>query len=225
VVLLAGLVASLGWIMVASGLINRPWVNAYKLTLHLSAAFITYGFLLWTTFRVIGFDKSSVKNNHLKKWNIGLLILVGLQIVLGGIMSGMKAGLAFPTWPLIDGGIVPSVLFDSSNWTIYNFENYDKNPFMPALIQVLHRSCAYVLTILGFWYFFKMITKGLGELYNRALYFWFGTLLLQVLLGILTLINCVGIIPVGLGVLHQGGALILLSATLFLNFLTGKEDY
>jgi len=53
VILLAAIVASMGWIMVASGLIHRPWVNGYKLSMHLSLAFVLAGYLLWTTFKVI----------------------------------------------------------------------------------------------------------------------------------------------------------------------------
>lgn len=223
VVLLAALVASLGWIMVASGLVDRPWVNAYKLTLHLSVAFLTFGYLLWATFGTFGFEKNIIRNNQLKKWNVNLLILVSLQIVLGGIMSGMKAGLTYPTWPLIDGGFMPSVLFDSANWTWNNFDNYDSHPFMSALIQTLHRSVAYILTGVGFWYFFKMIRMNYSALYNRSLYIWIGMLSLQVILGILTLINCIGVIPVGLGVFHQAGALFVLSSILFLNFISRRE--
>ena len=223
VVLLAALVASLGWIMVASGLVNRPWVNAYKLTLHLSAAFVCYGYLLWTTFGAFGFDKNIIRNNQLKKWNVNLLILVSLQIVLGGIMSGMKAGLTYPTWPLIDGGFMPSILFDGANWNWENFNNYDSHPFMAALIQTLHRSVAYILTFVGIWYFIKAVKSNYSALYNRSLYFWMATLSIQVVLGILTLINCIGVIPVGLGVFHQAGALFVLSAILFLNFQSRRE--
>ncbi len=223
VVLLAALVASLGWIMVASGLVDRPWVNAYKLTLHLSVAFLTFGYLLWATFGTFGFEKNIIRNNQLKKWNVNLLILVSLQIVLGGIMSGMKAGLTYPTWPLIDNGFMPSILFNSANWTWNNFENYDSHPFMPALIQTLHRSVAYILTGVGFWYFFKMLKMNFSSLYNRSLYIWIAMLSLQVVLGILTLVNCIGVIPVGLGVFHQAGALFVLSSILFLNFISRRE--
>ncbi len=223
VVLLAALVASLGWIMVASGLIERPWVNAYKLTLHLSTALATYGVLLWTFFRVCRYEDDIIRNANLKKWNVSLLVLVVVQIVLGGVMSGMKAGLIYPTWPLIDGGMLPGVILEGANWSESNFVAYDKHPFMPALIQTLHRSVAYVLTLLGLWYFVKMLRQNFSPLYNRALYVWAFVLSLQVVLGILTLVSCVGTIPVGLGVLHQAGAILVLSSILFLNFINRKE--
>lgn len=223
VILLAALVASLGWIMVASGLVDRPWVNAYKLTLHLSTAFVCFGYLLWTTIGVFGFEKNIIRDNRLKSMNVNLFILVGIQIVLGGIMSGMKAGLTYPTWPLIDGGMFPSVLFDGANWTWENFENYDSHPFMAALIQTLHRMVAYILTFAGIAFFIKTIKGNYGSLYQKTLWFWLIVLLSQVVLGILTLINCKGVIPVGLGVMHQAGALFVLSAIIFMNFQVRRE--
>ena len=148
VVLLAAIVASFGWIMVASGLVNRPWVNAYKLTMHLSLAFILYSYLLWTTFKVVYPHKKVIHNSLLKKWSFGITAVLALQIVLGGIMSGMKAGLFYPTWPDMNGALIPGLLFDSAQWSVENFVNYDKGPFMAALIQTLHRSVAYVLTFM-----------------------------------------------------------------------------
>jgi cytochrome c oxidase assembly protein subunit 15 len=72
---LAAVVASFGWIMVASGLINRPWVNAYKLTMHLSLAFLLYSYLLWTTYKVIVPNKHVFHSKLLKKWTIFILRL------------------------------------------------------------------------------------------------------------------------------------------------------
>jgi len=60
-------------------------------------------------------------------------------------------------------------------------------------------------------------------LYNRSLYIWIATLSIQVILGILTLVNCIGVIPVGLGVFHQAGALFVLTSILFLNFISRRE--
>jgi heme a synthase len=222
VFLLAALVASFGWIMVASGLIERPWVNAYKLTMHLSLAFILYGYLLWTTFGVY-FQNIEVTNNRvLTKWGIVISLVLAFQIILGGIMSGMKAGLSYATWPDMNGVFIPSLLFDSNEWNVDNFINYDKNGFMPTLIQVLHRSTAYLLIIMGLWYFLKGIKSEIKPLLKRGFYLWITMLVIQISLGIITIINCTGSIPVSWGVLHQAGALLLLTAMLFINFLTIK---
>ncbi len=221
---LAALVASLGWIMVASGLIERPWVNAYKLTMHLSLAFILYGYLLWTTFGVYFPNIKVINNTLLRRWGIVLFSLLALQIVLGGIMSGMKAGLSYPTWPDMNGSYVPDLLLDSVEWNVDNFVDYDKNGFMPTFIQFFHRSTAYLLIIIGLWYFYKGFKLIKNTLFRRGLNMWITMLVIQISLGIVTVLNCRGSIPVDYGVLHQSGALLLLTAMLFINFLTIKSN-
>lgn len=224
VFLLAALVASFGWIMVASGLIDRPWVNAYKLTMHLSLAFILFGYLLWTTYGVFYPDIKVINNKLLKRWGIVLTILLSLQIILGGIMSGSKAGLSYPTWPDMNGEVIPSIILDAEEWNVDNFVQYDRNGFFPTFIQLFHRSTAYLLIIMGLWYFFKAKKAQITPLFNRGLNMWITMLVIQIALGIVTVINCRGSIPVDWGVLHQGGALLLLSTMLFINFQTIKSS-
>ena len=225
VVLLAGLVASFGWIMVKSGLYDRPWVNAYKLTMHLSLALILYSYLLWTTFKVLLPNPIVFNNSVLKKRGLVFVSLIALQIVLGGIMSGMKAGLSYPTWPDMNGSYLPSILLDASQWTVENFVNYDSSPFMPAIIQFLHRNLAYLLVIIGLWLFRDGLKAEKSELMKNTLYMLVTMLIIQVLLGIFTLVNCKGTIPVGLGVLHQAGALLLLTIVLFFNYQSTQKSY
>ena len=215
VFLLAALVASFGWIMVASGLINRPWVNAYKLTMHLSLALVLYAYLYWTTLKVLIPNTSKLGISWIRNFGLSILVLLATQIVLGGIMSGMKAGLNFPTWPAIDGGIIPKVLLDSNMWTLENFENYDNGTaFMPALIQFLHRNLAYLLTLLISIFVIIILKLKTNPLLRISSFILILLLATQVLLGILTLLNCIGRVPLLFGVLHQAFALLLLSAML-----------
>ncbi|NUN99188.1 MAG: COX15/CtaA family protein [Saprospiraceae bacterium] len=215
---LAALAASFGWIMVASGLVNRPWVNAYKLTLHLSIGLSLYGYLFWTTLGVFYPDRGMVRHNNVNKWAKIMTVVLGVQIVLGGIMSGMKAGLFYPTWPDMNGELIPALLFQSTQWNVDNFVHYDSAPFMSALIQVLHRLTAYGLTIIVLAYFFKARKLAAPPVFHTWLYLLITLLVVQVTLGILTVVSCVGLVPVGLGVLHQAGALLLLTAALFQNY-------
>ena len=224
VVLLAALAASFGWIMVASGLVNRPWVNAYKLSLHLSIAFMLFAYLLWTVFEVLQPNIKVIHNKVLKKRTIGLLLVLSLQIMLGGIMSGMKAGMYYPTWPDMNGFFIPTVLMTPSEWNVDNLVNYDTSPFMPAIIQFLHRAVAYLLIIIGLRYFLKLKKLNLSGLMNNTNYLLISMLIIQILLGIFTVINCLGYVPLLLGVLHQIGALLLLSITLFLLYIQQKEN-
>ena len=219
VFLLAILVASLGWIMVASGLINRPLVNAYKLSFHLATAFLLYAYLLWVYLDVTYRNKRTAVSKKIYMLSVFLFCLVCFQIILGGIMSGMKAGLFYPTFPLMHGELIPGVFFDYSLWNVDNLILYDKSPLMPALIQVAHRFTSYLLIIIGLYYFLSVKNTMVNTLYIRGAKLWITMLVIQALIGIFTLIYCVGSIPLALGSLHQAGSLILLTFSLFLVYL------
>ena len=214
VILLAAVVASFGWIMVASGLVERPWVNAYKLTLHLSLALILFSYLYYTTVRVFQ-EKPLVIDAKALQWMNMILFFLVLQIILGGIMSGMKAALVYPTWPDMHGQWIPDVLLTGSEWKLGNFVMYDQNHFMPAFIQFFHRLTAYILFVLIIVFALK---KKSDYRIKKGSWIMLGMAFVQVLLGILTVIHSKGIVPVGLGVYHQAGALILLLAVLYIRF-------
>ena len=214
-ILLAAIVASFGWIMVASGLTERPWVNAYKLTLHLSLGLILMGYLFYTTFHVFNEEKL-MHHSKAKKWMSIIILILVAQIFLGGMMSGMKAALTYPTWPMMYGEWIPAVLLDLGEWRSENFVMYDQNIFMPALVQFLHRMIGYVLFVLIAVFAFK--DYKLLRI-KQGGYLMLGLALIQVLLGIFTLIQSKGIIPVDLGVLHQAGAILLLMAVLYTRLL------
>ena len=222
VFLLAALVASFGWIMVASGLIERPWVNAYKLTIHLSLALILFSYLLWTTFKTFQPERPVLHNQLLRTAGWAITGLTAVQIVLGGIMAGTKAGLFYPTWPDMNGEAIPGLLLNSASWSVENFVNYDSALFMPALVQTLHRTTAYLLTIIVLWFFFKAIKSNPSPSLKAGLYLLVSVLIIQMLLGIFTVINSIGMIPVGLGVFHQAFALLLLAVILFVDYQLGK---
>jgi len=226
VVLLAALEGFLGWIMVASGLIERPWVNAYNLTLHLCLALVIFSYLMWTTFIAYNPSPPVFHNRMWKRFGWFLLLLTFVQIALGAMMSGTKAGLFYPTWPDMHGSFIPAILLDSGQWTLVSFTEYDTNPFIPTLVQFLHRNTAYLLTITTLYFFWRLIRSDISSQLRKGLFFLSGALSLQVFLGILTLINCVGLVPVTLGVLHQAGAVMLLGATLNITYQLscGKMD-
>jgi cytochrome c oxidase assembly protein subunit 15 len=218
VVLLAGLEGFFGWIMVASGLIKRPWVNAYNLTLHLTMALIIFSYLLWTTFIAYQPKPERYLNKRYRQFGAGLLLLTFVQLALGAMMSGTKAGLFFPTWPDIGGAFIPGVLVDASNWQAVRFIEYDTNPFMPALVQFLHRNTAYLLSVLILCFVYGVQRQAVSPLFRRSNWVMVGVLFTQVLLGIITLLNCKAKVPVDLGVAHQAVAVLLLGMVLFVNY-------
>ena len=205
------LAAIFGWIMVASGLIDRPWVNAYKLSIHLSIAVATFAFLVRATLFSRLTESNLQSRSHIPAIFIILGILLAVQIVLGGVMSGMRAGLVYPTWPDMGGQIIPNVLTESEMWSLDNLEYYEQSAFAPALIQLLHRSTAYLLLVIVF--FAWKAYKKMDIISSHKRFSIFSIILfLQVIIGILTVVSCKGSIPLGLGVLHQAIALLLVGS-------------
>lgn len=217
VIVLAAIVASFGWIMVASGLIDRPWVNAYKLTLHFSLALTLFSYLLWITYEAFQPIKTIPANNGLKRFSRAIIIVTCVQLVLGGMMSGMKAGLVAPTWPDVNGTLIPADVFNTSLWTAHNFVHYDATSFMPLLVQVFHRTVAYALVVMVVLFYIRARRSTVLSLRQGATAM-LGMVTVQLILGIITVINSIGTIPVSWGVLHQAGGIILLGIALFVNY-------
>ena len=203
VIILAAFVASLGWIMVASGLSERPWVNAYKLSFHFLAAVALLTFIFFTYL-----DYSC---GDLKKWDTGrrgsivalriFAVLVILQLFVAGVMSGTHAGLIAPTWPKIAKDWVPGFLLRGNFSVLYDWSDYDKNPSFLLLVQFVHRSLAYVIYGFAIWMFFYFRKSSLVLLRYFSLLV--GLLTVQLILGILTVINCHGKVPLFLAISHQ----------------------
>ena len=223
VVLLAVMAASFGWIMVASGLIERPWVNAYKLAIHLSIAFCVYAVLLWTFLKAFHIRIEFIDVKYFKMMKV-FMILLAIQIFAGGVMSGMKAGVIYPTWPYMNGELIPQVIFNTDEYTVNNFNYYDRNMLLPALVHLVHRTMAYIVFFLGLYICVKLIRVYKNAVISRAAWLLVTMLIIQVFLGIWTVLSCQGNIPVLQGVLHQAGALILLTFALYLYYLLGNSS-
>ena len=223
VVLLAMVVASFGWIMVASGLVDRPWVNAYKLTLHLNLGLLLYGVLVWTYMYALDPGRRTLKSNGLKSVLVAVFWVLALQLLLGGVMSGMKAGLYYPSWPDMNGEMVPGVLLDTANWNIKSFIEYDNYALAPALTQFLHRMMGYVLFAMIVLFGVRILRMQTQLWYRRGSMVLIAALCVQLVLGIYTVLNCVGRIPLFFGVMHQAGAIFLLTSLLYMMRSTIKE--
>ena len=143
-----------------------------------------------------------------------------LQVLLGGTLSGMKAALLYPTWPLMYSEWIPSLLLEFQHWKINNFLLYDQSGFMPALIQFLHRMNGYFLLILIFIFAFNKIEN--SKLRTNTFYL-LGIIVAQILLGIATLINSKGQIPVFYGVAHQAFGILSIGFLFYLVISTKKS--
>lgn len=230
VVALTALVAVFGWIMVKSGL-DTPqfaWVNGYKLTIHLSLATAVFAYLIWVTLHVVQPKTQDEHNKRLRTFSWRVTAVIAIQIVFGGLMAGVKAGLLFNHFPHMeinttDGSWIwiAEVLKDQSKWTWNNMMAYNSPEgagFAAALIQLVHRGTAYLLCVLIpiFYAYVRRIHR--SKALTRGATAVLLILIAQVTLGILTLLQAVGQIPLLLGVLHQAGGLLLLGAMLYVNY-------
>ena len=209
VVSLAAAAALFGWIMVASGLVNRPWVNAYKLTVHLGLGISLFIYLFYTFIKERGFTIEPIPKKWLKVMTT-LFVLAIIQVCFGGMVSGMKAALNYPTWPMMNSEWIPEVLLDNTHWNIDSFLLYDQGGFMAAFVQLVHRSMGYVLFVSVMWFATQWIRSRPKET-HWVPYCLVGIIVVQVLLGILVLLGSKGSIPVLYGVLHQGVGILFLT--------------
>lgn len=220
VILLAIMAATFGWIMVASGLNDdtRTWVSAYKLVTHLSIATILFGFLFWTWLKTAQPVSRDGKFKGLKKFAWGVTALLLIQIVFGGLMAGMRAGLIHPYFPMfVEGDRLLNAL-NSANVSASDIVDYEPALAIKAWVQVLHRVTAYLLLVAGLAFAFKSLKENISEKLRFANYLLIGVLITQFILGILTVVSSIGKIPVLYGALHQATALILLVIMLFNNY-------
>lgn len=213
------LIATLGWIMVASGLIDKPYVSPVKLSMHLCTALIIFANLVWLSLYVLRDRKEvGVYAPKQKRLALAVMILLFVQLFLGGILSGMKAGLAYPTWPQMNGEWVPSALATLPiKWDGMLY--YDPSAYWEqSLIQLVHRCTAYLLIAVIFYFFFQLRHLSTDKTFNLGLKLFPLAVLFQATLGIITVLNCIGHVPVLWGVLHQAGAMLLLANTTFIYY-------
>jgi cytochrome c oxidase assembly protein subunit 15 len=188
----------LGWYMVKSGLVDVPHVSQYRLTAHLAAAVVIYVYLLWIAIGVL--CEGRPVSPRAARTGIGLGVLVFLTLLSGGFVAGIKAGLAYDTFPLMGGQWIPDGMYDRPPWYRNWFENVTTVQFNHRLLATLT-----VLAILGTW----LGLRGASLPYRGLwLHLAAATVLVQAALGISTLLLGV---PVVLASLHQTGALALLT--------------
>jgi cytochrome c oxidase assembly protein subunit 15 len=203
---LGGLQGAVGWFMVASGFeADSTAVSPYRLVAHLVLALSLYSAIFWTALTLYRGPARGTHHAVLRPVSAALVGLVGLTIVAGGFVAGLKAGFTYNTFPLMDGHLVPSGYAALQPWARNLFEN------IPA-VQFDHRLLASVTALLAalvaLWFLPR--TRGAARTALLALG---GLVLVQYVLGVTTLLWAV---PVGLATAHQATAVLLLSAALAL---------
>lgn len=192
----------LGWFMVKSGLIDNPDVSHFRLSLHLTFAFITFAYTLWVALDIIYPTKKEVILPLRKIARIALVFLI-IQIIYGGFVAGLNAGLIHNHWPLMSEGqfLHESVILEKDSWLLRLTEG-------KSGVQFVHRTMAYVVVGLILFLYFKSKKFSLSNQQQNGMNFLVIIVFLQFLLGVFTLLFSV---PLWLGLTHQVMAFILLA--------------
>ena len=193
----------MGWLMVASGLVDRPSVSHYRLAAHLVLAFIIFGSAVWLARELsIPAERPHISDHARRLVTRGLALfgtVLGVQIIWGAFVAGLRAGKFYPTFPLMGGRLVPVDLFALDS----GLRNFLENPIA---VQWLHRVIGTVLLVVTIWFFTSVFRATIDAASRRFAVALLVLTAVQYLLGILTLIH---LVPVSLGVTHQFTALLI----------------
>ncbi|MEA2922631.1 MAG: heme a synthase [Bradyrhizobium sp.] len=212
---LGALQGAVGWWMVASGLSQRVEVSQYRLATHLVLALVIFAAIVWTLRRLANRPPSGT-SARLKITSVALLMLTFVQLYLGALVAGLRAGKIYNTWPEIDGAFIPSAArlwFETPWW---------RNLFDNALtVQFEHRMTAYALLALAMLHALDAIASRAENAVVSGAWSLLAAITLQATLGILTLLNQA---PMDLALAHQAVAIAVLTlAVLQAERLAGRQ--
>ena len=219
--LLGALLGTVGWIMVMSGLTGDAiYVQPVKLAIHFLLATILLCYTFWLALHLLITGEKIIFNPALRKINVTIILFLFVQLFFGALMAGYKAAVAAPTWPDINGAFFPPQIFDPN---LPLFKNI-------IAIQFIHRMIAYsifILFVIKFFYEYKLHYHRLSQSVKWLSY---GLVILQICLGILTLLNSIHMNPAtwgkfeSLALAHQfTGILLVLTMILSTYLLRAKK--
>lgn len=189
---LGGLQGALGWVMVASGLVDRPAVSHYRLAGHLMLAIALYAYTVWLILQ-LGSQHTRRDDPTTRRWSTILITWLFVVLIWGALMAGLRAGASHNTFPTMSGYWIPPGLLELSPWWVNLFEN-------GTTIQFIHRWLATFLVLailLLAWRTRQSESYATGAM-----------ALLQFCLGIATILTGVNI---AIATAHQAGAVVLLT--------------
>ncbi|RFS23550.1 heme A synthase [Chitinophaga silvatica] len=209
---LGGLQGLIGWIMVASGLNDENlYVSHIRLAIHFISALVLLAYVFWFALKLSIPDTEILFVPKLKKLNIWLLSLLVIQLIYGAFMAGIHAALAANTWPDINGSWIPKGALTDI------FHN-------AIAIQFIHRGLAYLITILVAIWWWQSGQTPRESLLHKTRYLPLLLVLLQVLLGVLTLLNSQVKIPISYAILHQAVGMLLLLSLIWTMYLSKRSS-
>ena len=200
-----------GWFMVSSGLVNRIDVSHFRLSLHLTTAFIILSLILWQILKIKNLDKIP---NQFIKYNLPVIFIITifLQIIIGAFVSGMDAGKIYNTWPLMGNYYFPD---DNRFFNLFKLNALSD----PSLVQFIHRNLAYLILGIFVINLYFVINNKLFKFY-KILKILGAILIVQIILGILTVINGAQMF---LASMHQISSIALISFSIYFLFLNTKK--
>ncbi|HEY2862299.1 MAG TPA: COX15/CtaA family protein [Casimicrobiaceae bacterium] len=210
ILVLGGMQGALGWYMVQSGLVDDPRVSQLRLAAHLGLALLIFAAMFWLALSLLrpsaDLRRSAIPRDDasLRRFALAIAALVFVQALAGSLVAGIRAGLAYNTFPLMNGQWVPTEILSLEPW----YRNFVDNM---ATVQFVHRTIAWVLALLipGFW--LRVRASAPSEIVWRAMRLLLVALAVQVALGIGTLLL---VVPVPLAAAHQAGAVLLFAAAI-----------
>ena len=213
---LGGLQGAVGWLMVASGLVDDPRVSSVRLAAHLGLAFLIYAAMLWVALGLIAGKFERAPQGTVRFARV-LAVLVFVMALSGALVAGIHAGYAYNTFPLMNGQWIPDEILMIEPW----WKNFI---FNMATVQLDHRALALLIAVCVATLWWRVRSDASSTARHRA---WAHALLaaaaLQICAGIATLLARV---PVPLAAIHQAGALALFTCAIGLaHALQGGADY
>jgi cytochrome c oxidase assembly protein subunit 15 len=199
---LGGAQGFMGWYMVASGLVENPYVSHYRLAAHLGLAFFLFGYLLWVWdgLRADRPRPAGRASGKARAWVTGLVTLLVVQIVWGAFVAGLNAGYFYNTFPTMQGYWLPPHGGQLEPFARNLVDN-------PATVQFIHRTLGILLLALTVAAWASLARDPTVDAVRRRIFHGFaGLILVQFWLGVFTLVL---VMPISLATLHQVTACLL----------------
>ena len=209
--LLGALQGAVGWIMVASGLVGDAiYVRPTRLALHFIFALALIAYAFWFGLKLTVPDHQLSWNKVLFRWALGILAIIAIQFVFGALMAGHKAATAAPTFPDINGDFIPENMTRYKPLSINLIEN-------KITIHFVHRMLAYLLFLMTIvWTFYAFRTKQLSSYLQKTRWIPLALVLIQVILGVVTVIVSPSIVVNEWGLFHWMAELHQVTGMLFM---------
>lgn len=181
---------AVGWVMVASGLNpDDTHVSHIKLALHFMFALVLLCYVLWFALKLLIPERRRVINLSLQRFTAFALVLLTIQLVYGAFMAGLKAAPAAPTWPSVNGSYLPE---QPGTYAGQSYSGLHLLTDQPIMIHYIHRTLAYLIFVVIIAWCIKVVKAaraGNNTLLRRAAISTLIFTLLQVVLGVLTVLN------------------------------------